>query len=299
MAKCVTTLGQVYILSDLWVPSSDVPLGRDILKPNVLLLQSGWPLVRCIPLQKHLVAKCVTTLGQVDLWSDLPTTNEASGGVEIWSDFGSGWPVVRCTLSPGRDLLWPSVLLLWVKLTFCQIFRSGFALVRCTLWWRHLVAKCVTTLGQSDILSDLWVRLTFHKIYLLHRDIMWPSVLLLQSCWPLVRCTSQAEISCGQVWYNYWVRLTFGQMYPPQMRLFVRLTFGQMYCIPQAETSCGQVYYYFGSGWHFVRSSGQVYLRSDVPPAREMLWPSVLLLWVRLTFCQIFRSGWPFIRFTL
>ena len=56
-----TSCGQVcnyFCQVDLW---SDVPPGRDILWPSVLLLLSGWPLVRCIPRQRHLVAKCVTT----------------------------------------------------------------------------------------------------------------------------------------------------------------------------------------------------------------------------------------------
>ena len=49
--------------------------------------------------QWHLVAKCVTTLGQVDLWSDVP--------------------------SPGRDILWPSVILLQVRLTCLLEGKSG------------------------------------------------------------------------------------------------------------------------------------------------------------------------------
>ena len=71
-------------------------------------------------------------------------------------------------------------------------------------------------------------------------------------------------------------------MYPPEIRLQERLTFGQTSdqvdlwsdVPPQAETSCGQVWYYFGSGWHLVRCT----------PGRDILWPSVILLWVRLTF---------------
>ena len=123
-------------------------------------------------------------------------------------------------------------------------------------------------LGQVDILSDLQARLTFHKMYPCGRDILWPSVttsdqvyflsdllvrltfhqmcplaetscsqvLLLQSGWPLVRCTPGQRhrvVRC----VTTSVRLTFGQMYSPGQRHFVakcvttsvRLTFGQMY----------------------------------------------------------------------
>ena len=64
------------------------------------------------------------------------------------------------------------------------------------------------------------------------------------------------------------VRSPSGQTYP-QGLLHKRLTFGQM--DPQAETSCGQVWYYciFGLGWPVVKCT----------PSRDILWPSVLLLW--------------------
>ena len=39
--------------------------------------------------QGHLMAKCDTTFGQV-FWLDIPPTGEASGQVDIWSNFGSG-----------------------------------------------------------------------------------------------------------------------------------------------------------------------------------------------------------------
>ena len=79
MAKCVTTLGQVDIWSDLWVRMTFFQtLGQADLLSDVP------------PNRRHLVAKFVTTLGQVDICSD--------------------FPLVRCT--PNRNILWPSVLLL-------------------------------------------------------------------------------------------------------------------------------------------------------------------------------------------
>ena len=114
------TLGQV----ELW---SDVPAGRDILWPSVILLQ----------------VRLTRSLGQVDILSDVPPMmrlqvmmkfDHTLGQVELCSD-----------VPPGRDILWPSVILLQVRLT-----RS---------------------LGQVDILSDappmrrLQVRLTFGQVY--------------------------------------------------------------------------------------------------------------------------------------
>ena len=84
--------------------------------------------------------------------------------------------------------------------------------------------------------------------------------------------------------------------------LWARLTFGQMY--PLAETSCGQVGYYFGqvdlwsdvplaetSCGHMCYYFGWIDLWSDIPPDRDILWPNVILLQVRLIFSQIFESG--------
>ena len=46
--------------------------------------------------------------------------DEALGQADIWSDL---WVRVTSgqTYSPGRDIFWPSVILLWVRLTFGQI----------------------------------------------------------------------------------------------------------------------------------------------------------------------------------
>ena len=91
------------------------------------------------------------TLGQVELWSDLPsrmklqfrlTFGQTLGQVELWSD-------VPLRMRP------------WVKVKFGQDeacgqveiwsdFGSGLPLVRCTPWQRHLVSRCDTNLGQVD-----------------------------------------------------------------------------------------------------------------------------------------------------
>ena len=168
------------------------------------------------------------TLGQVDLWSDVPNRDIPwphmiiLHQVGIWSDvppgraimwpsvklLGSGWHLVRSLdqvdiwseIPPGRDIMWPSGILLWVRLIFGQIFWSGWYLVRCNPRQRYLVAKCETTLGQG--------------------------------------------------WH-------FGQIFGSDWHLF-RHT-------PQAETLCGQVWYYFQSGWHLARSLDQVNIWSDGP----------------------------------
>ena len=41
----------------------------------------------------------------------------------------------------------------------------------------------------------------------------------------------------------------------------------------------------------FVRSLGQADLWSDIPPGRNILWPRVVLLQVRLNFGQIYAPG--------
>ena len=54
------------------------------------------------------------------------------------------------------------------------------------------MAKCDTTSGQVDIQSDLWVRLTLGQMYPPDRDILWPSVIILQ-----VRLTFSQIFSSG------------------------------------------------------------------------------------------------------
>ena len=78
-------------------------------------------MVRCTPCQRHLVAKCDTTLVQVDIWSDLwvgltlvrylsrqrhlvAKCDTNLGQFDIWSDlhvrmtFGQTYPLGRDTL---------------------------------------------------------------------------------------------------------------------------------------------------------------------------------------------------------
>ena len=286
VAKCDTTLGQVDIWSDL---------------------QLRLTLVRHIPRQRHLVAKYETTLGQVDIWSDIPpdrnilwpsvillwvsltsgqTYPEAGKSCsQVWYYFGSGWHLVRSLgkvdiwsdISPGRGILWPSVILPWVRLTFGQIFGSGWHLVRHIPRQRHLVAKCDTTLGQVDIWSDLQLRLTLVRHIPRQRHLV-----------------AKYETTLGQV--DIWSDIPPGRniLWPSVILLWVSLTSGQTY--PEAGKSCSQVWYYFGSGWHLVRSLGQVDIWSDISPGRGILWPSVILPWVRLAFGQIFGSGWHLVR---
>ena len=80
------------------------------------------------------------------------------GKVDTWSD-----------VTPGRDILWPSVILLQVSLTFDQMSPRK----------RHLVARWDTNFGQVDIRSDLWVRLAFDQM------------------------STHAETSCGQARYYF------------------------------------------------------------------------------------------------
>ena len=184
-------------------------------------------------------------LGQGDIFV------RSSGQVEVWSN-----------VIPQADILQPSVILLQVRLTFGQIFGSGWSLVRCPHGWGF---------GSSWHLGRLWNRLTFSSDVPPIRDMVWPS--------------SDTTSDQVDIWSDLWVRVTFGQTYPQQVRLWSgwhlvrvwdRLTCGQMY--PQAETSCGQVWYYNRSGWHLLRSSGQDDLWSDISPR--------IRLQVRLTFSE-------------
>ena len=222
------TIGQMY------------PPGRDIGWPSVILL-----LVRL-------------TFGQI-----YPQTKTSCG--QVWYYSGSGWHLVRSSgqvdlwldVPPGRDILWPSMVLLWVRLTFGEIFRSG---------WHWSMPTDRDILLPSVIL--LWVRLTFGQIF--------------RSGWPLVRCTPRQRhlvakygttLSQVDFWWDLQVSLTLVKWSHRQRHLVARC-------------------YYFGSGLHLVRSSGRLTFGQMYPQGRDILWPSVIPLWVRLTFGQISGSGW-------
>ena len=96
----------------------------------------------------------------------------------LWPSVWLLWshrPVVRCTLS--RDISWSSLVLLW----------AGWPLVRCTPRQRYLVANCVTTM----------VRLTSGHMHPPPKDQALDQVDIWSgfwSCWPLVRCTPQRHL---------------------------------------------------------------------------------------------------------
>ena len=162
-------------------------------------------------------------------------------------------------------------------------------------------------------LSDLWVRLTFGQMYPPSKDILWPSVLLLWSGWPLVRCMSDRDILWPSLLLlrSGWplVRQPPGWGFGSGWHLLrpqVRLAFGQKYS--KAETFCGHVCYYFGqadlwsdvppgwgfgSGWHLVRL-GLADLWWDVPPRQRHLVDKCVATLVRLTSGQMYSPGWSF-----
>ena len=213
VAKCATTLVRLTPLVR-HTPSTD------ILWPSVLLLWSDWPLVRHTQAQTSCGQMCYY-FGQADLWSDAPpmirlqvrlTFSQAFGQADLWSDVPP--PETSCgqvcyyfsqvdlwsDIPPSHDILWSSVLLFWLDWPLVRHTPSTDILWPSVLllWWswplvrhpqqRHHVAKCATiqvrltfsqTFGQADLWSDVPPT----------RDILWPGVLLLQSGWPLVRCT--------------------------------------------------------------------------------------------------------------
>ena len=101
------------------------------------------------PHYRHLVVKSGTTSGQHD----------------IWSTFGSGWSLVRCTPQPITPLMSPALveastgqeLYYFKSVWYWSDFGSGWPLVRCTPtpWLRHLVARSGTQFGPVDLSSDV------------------------------------------------------------------------------------------------------------------------------------------------
>ena len=114
---------------------------------------------QCTPRHRHLVSRCYTIapLCQVDIWSDVPQQWGFRSGWHFCQIFRSGWPLVRCTTPQ------------WVSGQVDIFVRSsGQAAL-----WSHLVARCYTNapLCQVDLWSDV------------------------SPTW--------AETSCGQVWYYF------------------------------------------------------------------------------------------------
>ena len=184
----------------------------------------------------------------------------------------------------------------------CVHYGPNLLLVFCKkrpLWSKSKTSKCVqkvrwpSALRQMDPqgldfrsgwpLVRLWVRLTFGQMYTQMRLLVRLTLVDFESGWHLLRCTpkydaySQVDIwsELGSGWH--FVRCT------PRIRLQVRLTFGQMY--PPDEAS-GQVDIWsdFGWFWHLLRCTPQIRLRgrltfgqiygqtdicSDVPPQDE------------------------------
>ena len=114
---------------------------------------------------------------------------------------------------------WPRTVLNQVSLTFAVRHTQ----LRCTPWWRHLMAKTRTELGPVDLSSEIlhsrgtsWARPELSYIWLAGRGSS--GQLDLQ-----VRCTP-TEASIGQEWYyirsalhlvSLLVRLTCKSDVPP------------------------------------------------------------------------------------
>ena len=85
------------------------------------------------------------------------------------SGFSSDWHLVTLWVGLTSGQLYPPRMRLQVRLTFIHTF------------------------GHADLWSDVPPGI----------DILWSSVLLLWSDWPLIRWTLPAETSCVQVCYNF------------------------------------------------------------------------------------------------
>ena len=117
--------------------------------------------------------------------------------------------------------------------------------------------------------------------------ISWPSLVLLQAGWTLVRCAPSPlwEVSHGQVWY-------YIQQADPRQRHLVAMCHNfchidQMYLHPLVETANGQVWYYceqddlqsevppnmrYQTRFAFGQMSCQVNIMSHVPPTQKVIW---------------------------
>ena len=246
---------------------------------------SDWPLVRCTPNQ--------------------------------WG-FRSGWHFCQICWSANIGQMHPqSVRGFRSGWHFCQICWSGWH-------WSDALPISERLQVRLTFLSDFWVRLTFGQMHpqsvRFQVRLTFLSDLLVRLT--LVRCTPNQWEASGQV--DIFVRsvgqANIGQMHPQSVRgfrsgwhfcqicwsgwhwsdappiserlqvrltflsdLWVRLTFGQMY--PLAEAPGCQVWHYctFVSGWPVVRCTPTM--------GRDILWPSVSLLQVRLICLFEGKSG--------
>ena len=225
MAKSGTSSGQ----PDLW---SDVPLVEVSGGWEWYYLRSGWPLVRHIPLFKHLVARSGTSSGQPDLWSDVP---------------------------PSRGIWWPRVILLQVRLTFGQPYP----------WERHLVAKSGTTSGQADFWLDKPSppeEASRRKCAstLGYADY-WSDIS------PVEASSGQEWYYFGAAWHlvSLWVRLAFVQMYLPSPMSYPTPCPKPL---PQVEASNGQEWYYCVSAGQLVSLCFRLTFGQKSPCASIILW---------------------------
>ena len=125
---------------------------------------SGWLLVSWTPWQRNLLAKCVTTSVRLTSGQMYPQ-DEASCQVDIYSDYGSGWPLVRCT---PRMRLWVRVTFsqtsgqadLWffpIAFPICDYKSSSWKVVpwcsNTPNWWWKDMHKLVSTGNSLDSIS--------------------------------------------------------------------------------------------------------------------------------------------------
>ena len=156
-------------------------------------------------------------------------------------------------------------------------FRPSWPLVRCTcieassgqVWY-----YCKQSALWSDVPPG--------------RVISWPSLVLFWSDVPPKYRPLMARFG------TTYSRLIFGQMNPnpcPSPHTLVETScgkvwyyFGQMY--PQVQTSHGQVWYYFEQAdlWSDEPPPPPLHQPLPLPPGRDILWPSLVLLWSDVSY---------------
>ena len=101
------------------------------------------------PQYRHAVAKSSTTSGQLD----------------IWSAFGSGWPVyVRVNLVPAAMVIpapWVDIKVVAVKKLICYCLQ--FSIDHLEFWWVHPVCNILSSVFKS-MSSVVWNSAHFYNI---------------------------------------------------------------------------------------------------------------------------------------